>query len=445
MLKYVGFVFALIVTIALCVGLNRPIKTSSSTLPPLGSLLSPATGFWQNAERHRKSNQKINLEGLSGDVKVVYDDRLVPHVFADTDLDAMRVQGYIHAQHRLWQMDISIRATGGQLAEIMGPDLIARDKSQRRLGFDYAADKAVKAWQQNPETFAYIEAYRDGINDYIATLSPRDYPLEFKLLNYKPTPWTIKKTAIFIKSMAQTLCFREDDLEASNALRHFGPETFEFLYPEWNPKQSPIIPTGTDWNVNITAPEEEGLTPSKNVYGYRPYHKPDPFLGSNNWAVSGDKTASGNPILCNDPHLSLTLPSIWYEIQIKTPNMNSYGVSLPGVPGVIIGFNNDIAWGQTNVGHDVTDWYDIQWTNESETKYMLDGEETPVEWRIEKINVAGGEPIIDSVKYTKWGPVVHTEGGYEGMALRWIAHDITGDAELQTFIGLNQAKNYDDY
>ena len=162
--------------------------------------------------------------------------------------------------------------------------------------------------------------------------------------------------------------------------------------------------------------------------------------------MAGSKTASGNPILCNDPHLSLTLPSVWFEIQIHTPDMNAYGVSLPGLPGIVIGFNEDIAWGQTNVGQDVTDWYNIQWTNDEKTLYLLDGEAVPVTWQIEEIKTKSGPTIIDSVKYTYWGPVVAgTDDPYQDMALQWLAHTQNDADEMRTFLGLTSAKNYDDY
>ena len=178
---------------------------------------------------------------------------------------------------------------------------------------------------------------------------------------------------------------------------------------------------------------------------------PPPFLGSNNWAVSGAKTASGNPILCNDPHLDLSLPSIWFEIQIHTPEVNAYGVSLPGLPGIIIGFNKDIAWGVTNVGHDVLDWYAIKWLDEQKSRYLLDDQPQKVTEVIEEIRVAGRKtPVLDTVKYTVWGPVVYDEPSspYYDLAMRWLAHDKpTGNSfhQVGTFLRLMKARNYDDY
>src|SRR5690606_635991 len=181
-------------------------------------------------------------------VKVLYDERMVPHIFAKNTADAFFVQGFITAQNRLWQMDITTRATSGRLAEILGERLLQRDKLQRRKGLVFAAENALKGWESSPEDIALISAYTAGVNAFLNSLKPACYPLEFKLMNYKPEPWTNLKSAILIKSMAQTLCEKEDDLEATNTLHALGRETFDFLFPEYNPKQSPVIPVDVHWD-----------------------------------------------------------------------------------------------------------------------------------------------------------------------------------------------------
>ena len=448
-MKFVKFIITLAITAGFTYLLNTSLPTKPAPTPPFGKLFNPFTGFWQNAESIKDSStESFNFSTLSDKVEVVYDERMVPHIFAENVTDALFVQGFITAQNRLWQMDISIRGTVGRLAEIMGERLIERDKQQRRKGMGFAAMNALNAWKKNPDNFRLIQAYTQGVNTYILSLQPKDYPVEFKILDYQPELWTEEKSAIFVKSMAESLCFREDDLEATNALKALGREAFDFLYPEYNPKQSPIIPMEQKWEFEAIKPDSIDASRNTRIseIQYRPFEKPDPFLGSNNWAVAGSKTANGNPILCNDPHLQLTLPSIWYEVQIHTPQFNTYGVSLPGLPGVIIGFNEHIAWGQTNVGHDVTDWYSIDWVDDKKQTYLLDDNPTSVKWRLEKIFVKGANPIIDSVKYTVWGPVVYeTEGEYQDMALRWLAHDETSPEEINAFFKLASAKNYDDY
>ena len=174
--------------------------------------------------------------------------------------------------------------------------------------------------------------------------------------------------------------------------------------------------------------------------------RPDPSNGSNNWVVSGAKTLNKKPILCGDPHLGLRLPSIWYEMQIVTPEMNVYGVSLPGLPAIIIGFNENIAWTQTNVGHDVADWYTIKWTDKTKTKYLYDGVEKAVETRIETIKINGEPAIFDTVHYTVWGPVVYENDTMPAanMAYHWLANEVP-ESSIRVFTLLNKAKNYDEY
>lgn len=227
------------------------------------------------------------------------------------------------------------------------------------------------------ETMAVLQAYTDGVNAWIDQLKPADYPIEFKLLNYSPEKWSVLKSALVTESMAETLCSKFDDLEATNALAVFGRDTFDYLYPEWNPKQQPIIPDTGQWTPKVRAGRRfsnpgygavEGLIPADESATPDDY-----FVGSNNWAVSPAKSASGHALLSNDPHLNLTLPSIWYQVQLHSPLGNVYGVSLPGTPGVVIGFNEHIAWGVTNVGHDVSDLYRVKWVDNSRKSYLLDG------------------------------------------------------------------------
>ena len=448
-MKASKFLIALVATFLLTFFLNRPLTIGDNTIPALGKFLNPFTGFWQNATATDDvPSSDINLPELTGEVEVIYDDKLVPHIFAQNNLDAMMVQGYVEAQHRLWQMDISTRASSGRLSEIMGKRTLAIDKRKRREGMVYAAEKALAHWKKFPKDFALVEAYTKGVNAYVKTLSPKDYPLEFKLIGYKPELWTPLKSAIFLKAMAADLSKREEDIESTNALAIFGRETFDFLYPERNPKDDPIIPPSVkyDFEPVSTEAEEEPVIGALGSIFHQPHEKPYKGIGSNNWAVHGSKTASGNAILCNDPHLGLSLPAIWFELQIQTPDINVYGVSLPGVPGVTIGFNENIAWGFTNVGHDVLDWYTIKWMDETKMSYYLDGEVKKANLVYEVYKVKGQPDIIDTVRYTHWGPVVHesTEHPYQDLAMHWMAHESEGN-ELNALYKLNTAKNFDDY
>ncbi len=411
--------------------------------------MNPFTGFWQNAAPTPTTAfpDRLALPQLSSAVQVTYDDRLVPHIFAQNQKDAYFVQGYLTAQHRLWQIDISTRSVAGRLSEVIGPKALPRDRLQRRKGMVYAAENTLRRWQKSTDTYSDLQAYVAGINAYIERLTPADYPLEFKLMDYEPEPMTELKVALFAKAMAATLCAHEKDIEATNSLALWGADTYNFLYPDKNPLQKPII--GSTSDSLLAAPTEGIKSPTSplSLIQHRSYPKPSPFLGSNNWAVNGQKTASGKPILCNDPHLSLTLPSIWFEIQINTPQYNSYGVSLPGMPGVIIGFNEHIAWGETNVAQDVLDWYRIQWTDKNRSHYLLDGQTKAVEYKIEAYAVKGAATVYDTVRYTQWGPVVYEEPGHpnQDMAMHWLPHEDPATSDFVTFSQLNASKNYEDY
>lgn len=460
-MKIVKFLLSLLLTLAAIYFLNKPItldepaadgsgKGKETVIPPVGPFFSPFSGFWQNAEPISSvTSQSFEVPELKGKISIVLDERLVPHIFAENIEDAVFAQGYIVAKNRLWQMDMIARLSGGRLAEVLGRDLLENDMLQRRRGMLLGAEKAVQAWQQSAESYSLIEAYVAGVNAYISQLSYRNYPLEFKLLNYKPEPWTVLKSALVKKYMDMTLCFGEDDLEATNALQAFGESTFEKLYPEYNPNQSPVIPSGTRWAFTPEPVRKNNeLQEAVGLIDHKVYQKERELVGSNNWAVSGSKTKSGHPILANDPHLRLSLPSIWYELQMQAPQMNAYGVCVPGIPGILIGFNENIAWGETNVGHDVLDWYRINWTDEAKTSYQFNGSVKKAETVVNYYKVRGeDETVADTVKWTVWGPVVYEsdEKPWHDLAMHWIGHLQPDKGDFNTFIGLNTGKDYDDY
>lgn len=448
------FLLSLTLCVAIAAICNRHNPFGSS-LPAMGKLLNPFNGFWQNAESAVASytfDQTV-FEELKAPAKIVMDKELVPHIFAENVEDALFLQGYTTAKYRLWQMDIATRAVSGRLSEVMGKATLTRDKWQRRKGILWAAERSLKAWEQSPNEIKLIQAYTDGVNAYLKKLKPADYPIEFKLLGYAPESWTNLKSALFMKNMAETLCARNYDLAATNAKQLLGAELFDQLYPLYNPGNSPIIPAGTEWNFEALPiqPNSADSTVLSDFIPYESFPQPSPLIGSNNWAVAGSKTASGYPILCNDPHLQLSLPSIWFEVQLHTPEFNVYGVSLPGLPGVVIGFNQDIAWGMTNVGQDVLDWYTIDWVDDTKRTYYLDGKQEKVKERIEEIKLRGQkEAVLDTVKYTYWGPIVYEsdDSEYKDMAMRWMVHDAPEERttyEIGMSYGLAKAKDFKDY
>lgn len=466
-MKFIQFIISLLLTIGLVNALNKPItefpllgeklqKTPASKLPALGPFINPFEGFWQNGESLQPNiTKKISHKDLQAPVEVIYDNRLVPHIFAQNEHDLFFAQGYITAQLRLWQVDFQARAATGRLSEIVGEYTLDFDKEQRRIGMGFAAEKVRKNIEADTTSLRIAEAYLKGANTYIEGLNYRSLPLEFKLMSYLPEKWTLDHLAGLYTYMARDLAFREYDIQMTNALKLFGRDNFQVMYPDFPKGIDPIIPTNTEWNFEPETTTESGdrgngagnnksqenalLTPTL-------FSKPDPDNGSNNWAVSGEKTQSGNPILCSDPHLGLNLPSIWLECQLQTPEMNVYGVTLPGSPAIVIGFNEDIAWGVTNGGHDVADWYQMTFKdNATKAEYKFDDEWRKTTQRIEEIKVKGGKVVLDTVIYTHIGPVSYqdTANPKHNMALRWKAHE--GSNEFKTFYLLNKAKNYDDY
>jgi len=426
------------------------LPASETFLPPIGKLLSPSHGFWQNAEGDLPPLRKaISSEKLSATVEVQYDDRMVPHIFAASLEDAAFAQGYVTAALRLWQMELQTHAAAGRLTEVFGTTtqrreaLIPRDKHTRRIGMTLAAERAIEEWKKLPE-YEYIEAYADGINAYINDLSYADYPLMYKLQNYAPEPWTTLKSALLLKSMGRTLTDKNHDFEKTNVLKHLGLEKYAEIFPDYFPQQSPIILDSLN-HIQPLAIKQDSISYYLGDISTIDSTKKDETpkgIGSNNWAVAPSKTANGNAILCNDPHLTLNLPSIWFEVQLHTPDFNTYGASLPGAPGVISGFNEHIAWGVTNVSHDVKDWYAIEWKDEKKEAYLFDGGYKKVEKRIEEIKVRGQASVFDTILITHIGPIAHSSDGQD-FALRWTLHDPS--EEVLTFVKLMRGRNYKDY
>jgi len=425
-------------------------------IPPLGKFLSPQHGFWQNAEPADFSfDLETDLPELQDKAEIYFDEKLVPHIFAGNDHDAYFLQGYLHAKFRLFQMEIQTLAAEGRVSEMAGRKAIRFDREQRRLGMRYAAENALMKINQDKETRLAFDAYTDGVNAYIGSLKESQLPVEYKLLNFKPEKWTNLRSALFLKMMSKDLSSgTENDLAYTTAKSIFSREEMKILYPQIPDSLAPIVPKGTLFEqpgiVPVTPATADSLyLAKKETMPEEEVSKPDPDNGSNSWVVTGQKTASGAPILCNDPHLELSLPSIWYELQIVTPAYNAYGVSFPGAPFVIIGFNDSIAWGATNSQRDVKDYYEIKFRDDSKKEYWFNGKWEPTRLRPEVIKVKGELPFFDTVAYTVFGPVMYDKSfsdafsNERNLAVRWTAHDPSNEGA--TFYKLNRAKNYEEY
>ncbi|MGB3606611.1 penicillin acylase family protein [Psychroserpens sp.] len=442
-MKYIKLFATLVLTLVVFYVFNTKI----GSIPPMGKFLDPSEGIWQN-ETNDIVNGTINIDELSGPVTVHYDEHLIPHVFAQNELDLYKAQGYITAKHRLWQMEFQTYAAAGRLSEIVGDAALDYDRQERRRGMGFGAENALEKMMADPKTSMFLKAYCDGVNSYINTLDNANIPLEYKLLDYKPESWTVKKTSLLLMYMTKMLASRDHDLEYTNALRKFGQDRFDLLYPDFYDVNDPVIPKDTDWsfiNAAMTSmpPSELPLDSIAETIT-----KPHPNNGSNNWAIAGEKSTSGHAMLANDPHLGLNLPSIWFVMQLSTPEFSTMGATLPGALGVISGFNNDVSWGVTNATRDVVDWYKIEFKDASRKQYKYDGQWKNTTYRVEDIKVKGNTTINDTVIYTHHGPVTYDhnfkgDNPLSGYAMKWVGH-IGGNNQL-TFLNLNKSKSYDDY
>jgi len=430
-------------------GLNR----RWGMIPPLGKFLSPFEGAWQSIEQPLHKPGLYPLKGRDGNIKIELDEDLVPHITAASERDLFFAQGYVTACHRLWQLDFQTRAAAGRLSEVIGEKTVEMDRFQRRFGIPEAARRSTSLMLKDPETRNILFAYTEGINEAMAAWPSRKEPLEFKLLDYLPEPWKVENSALLLKQMAYTLSGRTDDLAMNRALERYGKSVMDQLFPAFRYDEEPIIPAGTRFRFRPLQVPEVPLslgwtdtTDEEIPVNKMPVLEDDNGIGSNNWAVAGKKTKSGFPILANDPHLAMRMPSTWYLAELKCPGYHVMGAVIPGAPGIISGFNQNFAWGITNGYPDVTDWYELTFNDKSCTHYWMSGNWLPTKKVLEEIVVRGGETVKDEVFWTLSGPLVYRKGEKPfqafvpaGCVLRWTGHEAGN--ELRAFIRLGKSNN----
>ncbi len=453
-MRILKFVLCLAITCSLIYVFDNRWVIKGNPVPALGKFLDPFDGFWRNLETSTPTESiTLDLPGLHDKVTVVFDSLDIPHIFANNDEDLYLAQGYITATHRLWQMEFQTHAAAGRVSEITGEGkngvILNYDRGQRRLGMVYAAENTLQALGKNSKSVVMADRYSKGVNAYIASLEYETLPFEYKLLDYKPEPWTPLKCALLLKSMAQTLNMGHKDMQMTNALRLYNKAIVDVLYPDRDTPEDPIVSKPGGWKfASILSDTLPMALPEELIKLTNKLPDPDPNTGSNNWAVSGAKTSTGSPMLCGDPHLNLNLPSIWYGIQLNAPGINCMGASLPGTPAVIIGFNDSIAWSLTNAQRDLVDWFRITYQDDSKEQYLMDGKWMNTKKVVEAFHVRDQQIFYDTVIYTHWGPVTydesyHAEDNLKHYAFRWISHD--GSDEFNTFFNLNRAENHGDY
>ena len=451
-MKALRLLASLACLIALIYVLNRSQRIDNISIPPLGKFLDPFQGFWQNSFENNQANE-LSLEGLTGEVSVYTDSLGIAHIFASNEKDLYLAQGFITARDRLWQMEFQTHAGAGRISEIIGEGpkgaALDFDKSQRRIGMMHGAQAFMKELEKDKTMLELITQYTQGINQYISQLDYKDYPLEYKLLDYSPEPWTNLKVGILQKNMAKTLNIGDKDVEMTNALKLLGKEKLEVLFPDWEAVSDPIVDKKGKWDFKPLKLDSVPMAVPQDYVAINQFvEKPDAGIGSNNWAVSGSKTAKGSPILCGDPHLTLSQPSIWYAIHLNSPEVNVMGASLPGAPGVIIGFNDSIAWSVTNAQRDVVDWFTIQFKDASRNEYLSNGQWLKTKKVIEQYQVKGKGLVYDTIVYTHHGPITYDKnfGAKDpavNLAFRWVSHDASNEA--RAIYQLNKGRNHKDY
>ncbi len=401
-------------------------------LPSLGNLLMPGNGVW-NVPGEVPSAERLKIEGLRDEVSVIRDEWGVPHIYANYEDDMFFAQGYCHAQDRLFQMDMLRRQVRGKLSEILGKDLLSTDKFMLATGMETWAINTVNILQEMQSNGSInlipkIERYVDGINYYIDT-HQNQLPLEYYLIGFKPTEWTTIDSMCIVQLMAMDLTWNYNDLYRYINLEALGPTYYNETFGLPLPYQIPIcpnygsfgeIPMGSGLKDSskseITNAISSFLHAIEKIDYQRQFTEERELQGSNNWVIDGAKSSTGYPILCNDMHLSWTMPGIWYEQQLvaEDTGFNVYGFQIPGLPLIAVGHNQFVGWGFTNTGYDVLDWY--YFNTDGDNKYIYNNTPTDFTYRTYKINVKGQGTLDFTVRQTVQGPVMSDVIGDFGLS-----------------------------
>ncbi|MGB0383431.1 MAG: penicillin acylase family protein [Ardenticatenaceae bacterium] len=380
----------------------------------------------------------VRLSGLDGPVEIVRDGNGVPHIFATTDHDAFFGQGYVHAQDRMWQLDFQRRVGAGRLSEVLGDSTLETDKFLRTLGTYRAAEAAWSALSRDAQEM--LQAYAAGVNAWIDERHP--LPPEYLILGVEPEPWIVYDSLVWSKMMAWDLGGNYDvELLRVRLAQAIGAERAAELMPGYPEDGTTILAS----HQIQAATADTLLALDRDLQANLQLGGLD--VGSNNWVIAGSRTESGDPLLANDPHLGARIPSIWYLIELKGDTLHVTGASLPGVPLVPTGHNEDIAWGVTNFNPDVQDLYMERINPENPNQYEVDEEWVDMTIVEEAIYVKGQEePILWAARSTRHGPLISdvTSRAPMAVALRWTALE-PGDTTLQSFMKVNYATNWDQF
>lgn len=393
----------------------------------------------------------VQLSGLQGTVEIIRDKNGVPHIFATTDLDALFALGYVHAQDRMWQLEMNRRIGNGRLSEVLGEATLSIDKFQRTVGYARLVHQEYDRLEER--TQQSLQAYAAGVNAWIN--EGHLLPPEFLILGVKPEPWTVYDSLVWAKMMAWDLGGDyELELLRAKLLAALGPERAAQLLPDY-PKDAVTILSASltpqspnlqsmGWNHLISDLPTTLLAfndhfDSSFTYGGRE-------VGSNDWVIGGARTESGKPILADDPHLGASIPSIWYLAEIQGDHLHVTGATFPGLPAIVIGHNEKIAWGVTNLNPDVQDLYIEKINPANPNQVEVNGQWQEMQISQEEIKVSGEDkPIQWAARWTRHGPLISDVSDTSTpVALRWTALD-NDDTTIDAFVGINYATNWDDF
>ncbi len=407
---------------------------------------------------------ELSIKGLRDRVRVRRDERGIPYIEATNEADLYFAQGYTTAADRLWQMDLLRRSMRGELSEVLGRPLLSEDKRRRIFGIAQLSGQSFA--QTTGPVRAALESYANGVNAYIASIDQNQLPPEFKILQYTPRPWTPADSLAIGKIFAETLSttWQTDLMRA--ALADLPKEKRDLLLIETSPLDVLVVgkdgpakkassPPGKPaiaYNLKDSVAVLNQLSEIKETT-IRSLESVGLYMEdravSNNWVVAGTRTADGKPILANDPHLPALVPSIWHMVHLSMPGLRVAGVTAPGAPGVILGHNDHIAWGATNLAPDVQDLYLEKFDPASPKKYQTPRGWVDAEVRREEIKVRKGfanaetETETFDVTVTRHGPIVFEKDGAR-YALRWTALDPAA-SEFSAFYDLNRARNWNEF
>jgi penicillin amidase len=440
--------------------ISRALLLSLIGLASLTAVEKPRPAIAQQAQN------TVSVPGLRDRVTVRRDERGIPYIEAANDDDLYFAQGYVTASDRLFQMDLMRRVVRGEMAEVFGAAVLDEDKRHRTFGSSRVVEETSK--HLPPNLSKALDAYANGVNAYIDSLTEQTTPVEFRLLQYKPKHWTPADSLCIGKLLAEYLSNTWQLDIMRGAMMSLPKDKRDALLPETSPldvivvgsdraKIARVTPFGTQSSrlqvaADILTELNASLQSQRQSFERLGLTSPnlDTFQASNNWVVSGKHTASGKPLLANDPHIPASAPNIWYQTELIAPGIHVAGVTIPGAAGIAVGHNDLIAWGVTNLGPDVQDVYIEKFDKDNPNRYLTPSGWRDAEVRHEQINVRKNpldpksvEPQTFDVTVTRHGPIVLEKNGVR-YALRWPALDPTS-MEVAGFFDVNRARNWKEF